>query len=305
MKKVYEHMDRLPQGRTHGGITPGCLVLEGGGWKGLYTVGALDALMMEGINLEAVVGISAGAMSGFGYLSGQIGMSVRLDLGFRFDRRYVGAKAYRMDGGITNFTYLYNRILNEVGFDWKSFRDSKQRFAAGAANMLTGKVEYFEKGRSNIFKAVRASAALPLVTRPVMIDGVPYLDGGCAEKIPYGWAKDQGYSKIVVIKTREWDYRRSGRENAIVKAYYYKKYPNFVRAMDEANGRFNRMTDELWESYQAGEIFALAPSQPVEVTRFDSDLDKLADLYYLGLSDMREHMDELKTYLRDSVSTGV
>ncbi len=295
-KKIYENINRLPSGRSSGEITPGCLVLEGGGWKGLYTVGVLDALMLEGINLETTVGISAGAMSGMGYLTGQVGISVRLDLRFRHDSRYVGARAIRMDGGITNFTYMYNRMLDAVGFDWKRFRDTKQRFLAGAANMLTGQIEYFEKGKDNIFKAVRASAAIPVVTKPVMINGVPYLDGGCAEKIPYTWAKEQGFEKIVVIKTRDWSYRRKEGANPFVAAYY-RRYPNFVRSMEEANGKFNKMTDELWERYGAGEIFALAPSQPVTVKRFDGDLDKLAELYYLGLSDMQAHMDELKCYL--------
>jgi len=42
----------------------------------------------------------------------------------------------------------------------------------------------------------------------VVIAGVPYLDGGCSTKIPYPWAVSEGFKKIVVVKTREWNYRR-------------------------------------------------------------------------------------------------
>ena len=48
-------------------------MLEGGGWKGLYTLGVLDCLMMNDINFTSAAGCSAGALSAIGYVSGQIG----------------------------------------------------------------------------------------------------------------------------------------------------------------------------------------------------------------------------------------
>lgn len=47
MKKlvVYSGADRLPSGRAAGGITEGCMVLEGGAFRGVYTSGVLDALI--------------------------------------------------------------------------------------------------------------------------------------------------------------------------------------------------------------------------------------------------------------------
>ena len=39
--------------------TPGCMVLEGGAFRGLYTQGVLDVLMQEGINLACTIGVSA------------------------------------------------------------------------------------------------------------------------------------------------------------------------------------------------------------------------------------------------------
>ena len=62
--KVYGGLDQLPKGRAAGGLLHGCMVLEGGAWRGLYTQGALDALMENGINMDCTIGVSAGAMSG-------------------------------------------------------------------------------------------------------------------------------------------------------------------------------------------------------------------------------------------------
>ena len=71
--KVYRHLDKLPSGRASGKLTHGCIVLEGWGWKGLYTLGVLDCLMENDINFTSTVGCSAGALSAIGYVSGQIG----------------------------------------------------------------------------------------------------------------------------------------------------------------------------------------------------------------------------------------
>ena len=188
-KKVYRHLDKLPTGRAGDKLTPGCLVLEGGGWKGLYTVGVLDCLMMNDINFTSVVGCSAGALSAIGYVSGQIGWGARIDLTYRHDPNYCGIGALKTDGGITGFTYLFNKIIKDLPLDKKRFSDPSRRLAVSATNLLTGKVEYFEKGKCRLSKAVQASATVPYVSKPVMINGVPYLDGGCAEKIPFPWSE--------------------------------------------------------------------------------------------------------------------
>ena len=45
------------------------LVLEGGGMRGLYTAGVLDAFLEAGIKVDGVVSVSAGALFGVNYLS--------------------------------------------------------------------------------------------------------------------------------------------------------------------------------------------------------------------------------------------
>ncbi len=295
-RKIYSGIDTLPIGRASEVITPGCLVLEGGGWKGLYTVGALDAFMIHGVNMQSVVGISAGALSAIGYVSGQIGWGVRIDLQYRHDPEYVGFGAMIRDHGVTGFSYLYDGILGDLPLDKKRLMDKRRRLAVGVTNMLTGETEYMEKGKCNLSAAVRASATVPFVSRPVVISGVPYLDGGCSTKIPYPWAMSEGFEKIVVIKTREWDFVRDESPSKAT-GLMYRKYPNFVRAFQQTNANFNHMTMELKKRHEAGEIFVLAPSKPIEVTRFEGDMEKLGDLYWLGYHDAEAQMEKLKSYL--------
>ncbi len=295
-KNVYSGLDALPSGRAGDRITEGCLILEGGGWKGLYTLGVIDAMMTHGVNLRSCVGISAGALSGLNYLSGQIGWSVRIDLRYRHDPEYCGVGALRRDHGITGFSYLFHDLAREHPMDLKRLRDPARQLAVGATNLLTGEIEYFEKGSCDIFQACQASATVPFVSRPVMIGGVPYLDGGCAEKIPLSWHGVQAAQKKVVVLTREVEYRRKpGLPKAAARLY--RRYPNFVAAMERVNGEFNDTVDELERQAAAGEILLLAPSEPVTVGRFDGDMEKLGALYWLGWNDMQKRMPALLAYL--------
>ena len=296
--KIYSKIDSLPTGRATDQITQGCLVLEGGGWKGLYTLGVLDYLMEKGVNFSSVVGVSAGALSALGYVSGQIGWGARIDLTYRHDWNYCGIGALRRDHGITGFSYLFEDIFRERPVDEARLNDPARRMAVSATNLLSGKVEYFEKGKCDIFKAVQASASVPYVSRPVMIDGVPYLDGGCAEKIPLGWVDQSAGDKIMVVRTRERSYRRKPGAPKIAERMY-RKYPAFVSALGAANEDFNRTVDLLEKKEASGDIFLLAPSESVTVSRFDGDMEKLGALYWLGYHDMASELDRLKGYLRE------
>lgn len=295
-KSVYSRLSEIPSGQAKDIITEGCVVLEGGGWRGLYTLGVLDALMVHDINIRNAVGISAGALSALGYISGQIGWGARIDLAHRHDKEYVGISAMMKDHGVTGFTYLFKDLLKESPIDLKRLNDPTRRLAVGVTNMLTGMTEYMEKGKCNLSLAVRASATVPYVSRPVVIDQVPYLDGGCSTKIPYKWAVDEGFKKIVVVKTREWEYRRDESPRNVVNAMY-SKYPEFVEAMNATSADFNTLTDELIEAKKKGTVYTIAPSSPVDVARFEGDVEKLGDLYWLGYHDAEAELDDLKKYL--------
>ena len=53
------------------------LVLEGGAMRGMYTAGALDVFLKEGVQFQGVMGVSAGALFGVNFLSGQVGRVIR------------------------------------------------------------------------------------------------------------------------------------------------------------------------------------------------------------------------------------
>ncbi|MBR0511508.1 MAG: patatin family protein [Ruminococcus sp.] len=301
MKKiqVYSGIETLPKGRASDNITEGCIVLEGGAFRGVYTSGVLDALMEEDINMRCTVGVSAGALNGVNYVSGQIGRSGRINLRYRHDSRYVGPKAIRRNKGIIGFDFVFGDMAKVPPLDKKRFMDKSRQFYAVVTDLKTGKAEYLEKN-SGIppLRAVRASASMPFVSKPVIINGRPYLDGGCSCKIPYQFAIDTGFEKIIVIKTRHCDFRKSVSDRKLrAENVVYRNYPEFAKALINSNADYNRQCDELERLAAEGRIFLITPSENITVSRLEGDMEKLGHVYNMGYNDAKNELERLREYL--------
>ena len=297
--EVYSGLGRLPRASAPDMLVPGCIVLEGGAFRGLYTTGVLDAMMEEGLNLRCTIGVSAGAVNGMNYVSGQIGRSALANLGYRHDPRYVGSTAVKDNKGVIGFNFLFKDFEKIYPFDRKRYMDPRRRFIIVVTDCETGEAVYCEKGRTGSTKrAIRASASMPYVSKPVRVDGRPSLDGGCAVKIPFQWAIDEGYEKIVLVRTREKTYRRKENSPETRLAHkFYRKYPLLADQLATSPARSNADLDEIERLEDAGRMFVIAPSEPVEVDRLESDMEKLGALYRLGYDDAKARMPELKAYL--------
>ena len=207
--KTYNELSKIPHGHADKSITPGCIVVEGGAFQGLYNQGVLDALMENNINFACTIGTSAGALAGFNYVAGQIGRSARANLTYRHYTDYVGRGALAHAYSPIRLDFLFNDYNAIEPFDEKTFFSPERRFVAVATDCRTGKTAYFEKGKCrDIFSAIKASASMPYISPMIDVDGRPCLDGGCSCRIPYRWALHEGFEKIVVVRTREPEFRK-------------------------------------------------------------------------------------------------
>ncbi|MCR4610440.1 MAG: patatin family protein [Lachnospiraceae bacterium] len=296
-KRVYSKMGNIPRGSASDKLVDGCLVLEGGAFRGLYTQGILDELMLNDINMNCVIGVSAGALGGMNYVSGQIGRSARVNLGYRHDSRYVGKTALKRSKSILDIGFLTEDRGILEPLDKERFMDPRRRFVAVATNCLTGETTYFEKkDYKTIMKGIRASATMPYISPMVDINGTLYLDGGCSCKIPYKWALDNDYEKIIVIKTRDLGFRKKDKlSDAAIRMY--GKYPKFALRLSESGIQYNRECNEVDKLHKEGRLLRIAPSEKVTVGRIEGDMDKLGDLYELGRRDCIKQLGTIKEYL--------
>ena len=119
--QMNDYLSYLPEGTASDKVTKGCLVLEGGAFRGIYTSGILDYLMQHDINFECVVGVSAGALNGVNYVAGQIGRAASINLRYRNDPRYVGRKCYATNGGVIGFDFILGDMEHIPTLDVKRF----------------------------------------------------------------------------------------------------------------------------------------------------------------------------------------
>lgn len=296
-----DYLEYLPNGTASEKVTKGCLVLEGGAFRGIYTSGILDFLMQHDINFECVVGVSAGALNGVNYVAGQIGRAAHINLRYRNDPRYVGRKCYATNGGVIGFDFILGDMEYIPTLDVKRLMFGGRRFVAAASNMVTAKTDYFENNDSieKLYKGVQASATMPYISKPVMIDDVPYLDGGCIARVPYKWAIDQGYEKIVVVRTRDLSYRKKPNyeRRYMFTKRIFSKYPEFAEIIAHSHDGYNKECDELEKLAKDGRIFMISPTKPITIGRLEKNVDKLAKLYNDALIDAGDYYPKLVKYL--------
>ena len=277
------------------------LLLEGGSLRGLYTAGALDALMEQNIYFPAVAGVSAGALNGVNYVARQPGRSASINLRYRRDPRYFGLMAAVKGGSLFGLNFMLRDIPQSVPFDADTFYHGGQRMVAVATCLETGKPAYFEKGKTDFdfLDAVRASASLPLVSMPVRIGKNRYLDGGCSCPIPLHWAQQEGFARTVIITTRQKGFRKSLPGQRMVNLYddFYGDQTLFLAALLTQEVRYNTLMEEIDALEAAGKVFVVRPHDPIEIGRFEKNTDKLLDLYNRGRREMRGQLTALRDYL--------
>lgn len=274
------------------------LVLEGGGMRGLYTAGVLDAFLDAGIEVDGIVSVSAGALFGVNFVSGQRGRALRYNKKYISHPNYMGLRSWLRTGNMVNKDFTYYEIPMKLDvFDQEAFAKANIPFYAVATNVETGQPEYFQI--DHVFEQMeilRASSALPLVSKIVEWEGKKYLDGGLSDSIPVEFARSLGFDKLIVILTRPLGYRKKASSGRIYKLLY-RKYPNFVKVATKRYQHYNDSLDQIEELEKTGDLFAIRPSKTLEIGRLEKNPDKLEDIYQLGLQDGEEIMAELREYI--------
>ncbi len=276
------------------------VVLEGGAMRGLFTAGVLDIFLDHEIQVDGILGVSAGAVFGVNYLSKQRGRVLRYNKRFNQDKDYMGVRPLLRTGDIINREYAYERVPEQLDvFDWKTFRESGVPFYAGVTNLDTGKPDYFQvKDVAEQMDILRASASMPFVTKPVQIGNGRYLDGGVSDSVPYQKMFEMGYDRLILVLTRDGNYEKKPLPERLVRMAY-RHYPGFRDDLLYRHEAYNRCMKEIRELEKTGRVFAIRPAVPVEVKKLERDPEKLQGVYDLGIAAATERMDALKRWLKE------
>lgn len=274
------------------------LVLEGGAMRGMYTAGVLDVFLEKCISVDAVVGVSAGALFGVNYLSRQKGRVIRYNKRFNSDKNYMGLRPLLREGNIVSTKYAYEEVPRKLDpFDDESYKKSGIPFYAVVTDIETGEPEYIQVYSAfEQMDVLRASGSMPFVSKPVLYNNKMYLDGGISDSIPFQWLSSQGYDKLIVILTRDMEYRKKPMSSSLIKLFY-KKQPLLSEKLLKRHDVYNKSVELLKQWENEGKVFVIRPSKPIEIGRIETNPDKLQEVYDLGLKDATESLLELQKYI--------
>lgn len=276
------------------------LVLEGGAMRGMYTAGVLDVFMDNGITFDGVMGVSAGAISGCSYVSGQVGRTIRYNLKYCRDKRMMSFYSFLTTGDLVGDQFCYHEIPERLDpFDNDAFQASKTAFYVVCTNLESGEAEYVLMDDMNgQIDYLRASASMPYVSRIVELDGKKLLDGGVSDSVPVRKFMEMGYHKNVVVLTRPADYRKKPGKSVAAKLFY-RKYPRFAETLQRRAEHYNRTVEDIQQLEREGKIFVIRPETPLEIGRMSHDPDEIACAYERGRADAEAALDKMRSWLTE------
>ena len=260
------------------------LVLEGGGMRGVFTSGVLDAFMKHGLEFPYIVAVSAGACNGMSYVSCQPRRArlSNIDMLEKYD--YISLRHLLRKGCIFDPDLLYDELPYKLlPFDFDTFFQSPTIYEMVTTNCQTGQAEYLSErsDRERVLDIVQASSSLPYVSKIVTVDGKPMLDGGIVDSIPVERAISQGYENNVIILTRNRGYRKTGQDRKIPH-FIYHNYPRLRVVLSRRLEAYNRQLELVEQLEDEGRIVCIRPELPIVVNRIEKDVQKLEQLYEEG-----------------------
>ncbi len=278
------------------------LVLEGGAMRGMFTAGVIDVMMENGITYDGIVGVSAGAVFGCNYKSGQIGRVIRYNTKYCRDKRYCSLRSLLKTGDLYGADFCYRELPEKLDkFDTEAYQKNPTAFYVVCTDVETGMPIYkrCNTGTEEDLLWMRGSASLPFVSRPVEVDGRLLLDGGMSDSIPLRFFEGIGYNKNVVVLTRPRTYAKKKSRLRPLMRMALRKYPFLADAMAERPKAYNEAVRYICEKEEKGEVFVLRPEAELDVRRTEKNPEKLWEAYREGRKTAEKNMDALRAYLEE------
>ncbi|WP_061008119.1 alpha/beta fold hydrolase [Vibrio sp. CUB2] len=186
------------------------LVTEGGGQRGIFTAGVLDAFLHADFNpFDLLIGTSAGSLNLASYVCGHQGHAYKIITETTRRPEFFKLTKYLLNGEGFDLDFLVDNAETSIPLNWEKGSDllkTKQVVAVAthARNLTT---ECFDVTVDNWKDVLRAPCAIPaLHKKPVVFNGARWLDGGVSAPIPVEEAYRRGYKHIVVIRTMPIDF---------------------------------------------------------------------------------------------------
>jgi len=275
------------------------LLLEGGGFRGIYSAGVLDYFLEQNIEFPYVIGVSMGACNGANYISKQHGRNLSIPYNYINDSRYMSYKRLITKGELFGMDFIFSEIPQKlIPFDFDTFNVSQQKFVVVTADCETGEPFYISDFiKYDVLEATKASISLPFVSKMVSIQNRKLLDGGICDPIPIDKAFADGCDKLVIVLTQPKGFRKKASDISQFTKLWYKRYPKLVEAFNNRYKVYNEALDQIEELELAGKVFVIRPELKVPISRTEKNKEKLKAAFEMGYQQCDDFIDGLREFI--------
>ncbi|MEH7110257.1 patatin-like phospholipase family protein [Bacillus sp. JJ1764] len=276
------------------------LVLEGGGMRGVYTAGILEYFLEQDLFFPYVIGVSAGACNAASYLSKQKGRNKTVTIEYANDPRYISWKNYFRNRQIFGMDFIFDEIPNKyVPYDYDAFYNSTSEFVVGTTDCVTGEPVYYKRQdyQKDLLTVLRASSSLPFIAPEVSFKDKLLLDGGISDPIPIRQAQKDGFTKNIVVLTRNEGYAKKPSKFHFMVERKYPEYTGLQKSLRDRYEIYNNTISYLIEEEKKGNVFLIRPSVPLKVGRIERNPQRLMELYQQGYQDAKALKESIMEYI--------
>ncbi len=261
------------------------LVLEGGAMRGLFTAGVIDVWMEQGINFDGVIGVSAGAAFGCNYKSRQPRRVIRYNVRFAHEKRFCSLYSWLTTGDLYGGEFCYHIMPKKLDYwDVETFAADPMEFYAVCTDVKTGRPVYHKctDGGNRDLEMIRASASMPVFSRPVKMDGRQLLDGGISDSIPLKYFQSIGYENNVVILTQPRGYKKKRSPLTPLLSTILRRMPAIAKDMEHRAEDYNAELDYVFQQEKTGSTLVVCPPEPLKIGKIEHDPKVMKKIYKIG-----------------------
>lgn len=246
-------------------MTATSVIDVGGGQRGIFGAGVFDRCIDDGLSFDGCYGVSAGAANVMSFLGKQKGRNYRFYHDYAMRKEYMSLGNLLQKGSYIDLDYIYGTLSREGGenpLDYDAIASFSGRLAIVATDAATGEAVYF--GKQDVprddYRVLNASSCLPVLCRPVQLNGHAYYDGGVADPVPIGKALADGADRIVLILTRPVDFIMEGRFEELSARLLSGTYAACAAALRERASRYNDSVALAKKLAEEGRCLLIAPT---------------------------------------------
>ena len=264
------------------------LVIEGGGFKSVFSAGVLDAFIINNFNpFDIYLGVSSGAMALSYYLANQYKAYFSISHDVCISEDFLSYKHALSEEGYMNLKYLTKYAVRTHPLDFTKIRQStnNKQFYIIATNTENGKAVYLEPSERTIYRCLRATSSLPFFTKGICrIDGVNLMDGAWSDPIPAQSAIKFGSKKVIVIRPHPLGYKFDGLNYlGLLAGYWWQNNSKKSELFFSEYDNYNNAVDFLVKDNIGAEILQIQPDNVLKSTVLGTGQKDLLDDYHVGL----------------------